>query len=157
MHTHYTVTSPYLSWFHFLSFQISQSDTMTDISSDAYERILDQSGQFGFYQKRTYFLICALQAVCVSLMAYTVYACEGQEPCPIRREPLEVTTNPPTDNFRLSIYVLYDNNVSSLNYTTKADSAPTSVNRDFVSKIIKYSQIQNSLSLSHTHTHTRKH
>lgn len=103
---------------------------MTDISSDAYERILDQSGQFGFYQKRTYFLICALQAICVSLMAYTVYACEGQEPCPIQPEHLEVTTNPPTDNFHLSIYVVYDSNVSSLNYTTKSDSAPTSINRD---------------------------
>lgn len=109
---------------------------MTDISSDAYERILDQSGQFGFYQKRTYFLICALQAICVSLMAYTVYACVGKEPCPIQPEHLEVTTNPPTDNFHLSIYVVYDSNVSSLNYTTKPDSAPTSINRDLVSKTI---------------------
>ncbi|XP_014771754.1 organic cation transporter protein isoform X2 [Octopus bimaculoides] len=87
---------------------------MAEINTDGYEKILEQCGQFGFYQKRTYFLICALQAVCVSLLAYSSYSCDGNEPCPIYAGGASGATTP-----AMAVHVLqsthfdYETNMSA--------------------------------------------
>ncbi|GAB1610505.1 organic cation transporter protein isoform X1, partial [Argonauta hians] len=93
---------------------------MAEINTDAFEQILEQCGQFGFYQKRTYFLVCALQAVCVSLLAYSGYTCNGKQPCPINAaETSEVTPPAMTSvsSVQESTYFDYDTNMSATNFT----------------------------------------